>query len=134
MLEAYIYLYAVHDRYAFNGQPLFYNDDSIAASLHDGAPPCPRCSGPRAFEFQLMPMILSLLPTEQLVPKKPDHQSNKGKGAATDLSSFLERYAAGMDWGTVLVYSCARDCEESTDSSDISYSEEFVAVQVETLY
>ncbi|TPX59966.1 hypothetical protein SpCBS45565_g07613 [Spizellomyces sp. 'palustris'] len=123
-------------RYAFNGQPVFYRDDDISESLQTkGPPPCPRCNGRRVFEFQLMPMILSLLPTEQLVPRRASGDA-KGRveGKATNLSSFLERYAAGMDWGTVLVYSCMRDCEERKQrDSNVSYSEEYIVVQVESL-
>ncbi|KND04855.1 uncharacterized protein SPPG_00555 [Spizellomyces punctatus DAOM BR117] len=123
-------------RYAFNGQPVFYRDDDISESLQSkGPPPCSRCNGPRVFEFQLMPMILSLLPTEQLVPRRASGDAKGGAGGkATNLSSFLERYAAGMDWGTVLVYSCARDCEERKQrDSNVSYSEEYIVVQVESL-
>ncbi|KAJ3021839.1 hypothetical protein HKX48_007615 [Thoreauomyces humboldtii] len=165
-------------RYAFHGQPQFYNNDDVSARLTEvGAPTCERCRGPRAFEFQLMPMILSLLPTEQLVPRaekgtagagKKSKKSRKaaaaaaaaaatavGKGedgeneergsapttsssssAQPSLSAFLDRFACGMDWGTVLVYVCAADCETDPvagSSGTVSYSEEYVAVQVESL-
>ncbi|KAI8854740.1 programmed cell death protein 2 [Chytridium lagenaria] len=57
-------------RYAFNGQPLFYASDAVFQSLTTvGPPPCPQCQSPRVFEMQLMPAVLSLLPTEQLAAR-----------------------------------------------------------------
>ncbi|KAJ3166990.1 programmed cell death protein [Geranomyces variabilis] len=146
-------------RYDLNGQPAFYSNDAVSAALTDAGPPaCARCGGARTFEFQLMPMILSLLPIEQLVPradkdkKKVKAASSAGGGAAAggnaaapappNFSAFLERHACGMDWGTVLVYSCAADCEAapSVPSNNdggtgvsVSYSLEYAAVQVESL-
>ncbi|KAJ3145317.1 programmed cell death protein [Geranomyces variabilis] len=144
-------------RYDLNGQPAFYSNDAVSAALTEAGPPvCTRCGGPRAFEFQLMPMILSLLPIEQLVPRAD--KDKKGKAAATaagpgggaaasnsaaaqthNFSAFLDRHACGMDWGTVLVYSCAVDCEAPPVPSGggggvtVSYSLEYAAVQVESL-
>ncbi|KAJ3292706.1 hypothetical protein HK104_005094 [Borealophlyctis nickersoniae] len=123
-------------RYAFNGTPLFYNTDHHASELtKNGPPPCPRCNSPRVFEFQLMPNVLSILPTESLVPRRSDEQGTKKKkgknsAGAMDLSAFLEKFAAGMDWGTVLVYSCKEDCE---GEGDVSFLEEHIVVQVESL-
>ncbi|KAJ3161567.1 hypothetical protein HDU88_007300 [Geranomyces variabilis] len=146
-------------RYDLNGQPAFYSNDAVSATLTDAGPPvCTRCGGPRAFEFQLMPMILSLLPIEQLVPRADKDKKGKaaaaaaagpgGGGAAAsnsaaaqthNFSAFLDRHACGMDWGTVLVYSCAADCEAPSVTTGggggvtVSYSLEYAAVQVESL-
>ena len=50
------------------------------------APPCPRCGGPRRFEFQILPQLLAQFPADRL--------------AASDCPDF----------GTVAVYTCARSC------------------------
>ncbi|KAJ3189299.1 hypothetical protein HDU85_002927 [Gaertneriomyces sp. JEL0708] len=126
-------------RYAFDGPALFYNDDETSLKLQQSGPaPCPRCKGPRVYEFQLMPMILSLLPTEQYVPELVDNDPKaRGKSASpTDLAGFLERYAQGMEWGTVLIYCCKQDCEANVTGNGkvgITYSEEYIAVQRESL-
>ncbi|KAI8589963.1 programmed cell death protein 2 [Geranomyces variabilis] len=133
-------------RYDLNGQPAFYSNDAVSAALTEAGPPvCPRCGGPRAFEFQLMPMILSLLPIEQLVPradkdKRGNAAAHNSAAQTHNFSAFLDRHACGMDWGTVLVYSCAADCEAppvpsggSGGGVTVSYSLEYAAVQVESL-
>ncbi|CAK7217243.1 hypothetical protein SBRCBS47491_003098 [Sporothrix bragantina] len=113
-------------RYEFNGQPLLYNkDDTVAgiwaqsqgggsistvlASSSGRLPPCPNCRSRRVFEVQLMPHAIDLLEAEEL---------------------GLE----GMDWGTVLVGVCEKDCQaKGTAANDASYLEEWVGVQWEDL-
>ncbi|RKO91104.1 programmed cell death protein 2 [Blyttiomyces helicus] len=115
-------------RYAPHTTPIFYTTDPISDTLSKtGPPPCPRCTGPRSFEFQLMPKVLSLLPTEEHARSKNSHKMQN----PSDAVSFFDRFAVGMDWGTVMVYSCANDCEGS--AAGVTYCEEHVAVQVESL-
>ncbi|KAL1902235.1 hypothetical protein Sste5346_001211 [Sporothrix stenoceras] len=114
-------------RYEFNGLPLFYNkDDTVAgiwAQLQTGGgsistvlastsgrlPPCPNCRARRVFEVQLMPHAIDLLEADEL---------------------GLE----GMDWGTVLVAVCEKDCQaKTTPAGEASYLEEWVGVQWEDL-
>ncbi|CAK7239549.1 MAG: hypothetical protein STHCBS139747_000980 [Sporothrix thermara] len=113
-------------RYEFNGQPLLYNkDDSVAgiwaqsqsggsistvlASSSGRLPPCPNCRSRRVFEVQLMPHAIDLLEADEL---------------------GLE----GMDWGTVLVGVCEKDCQaKGTAANEASYLEEWVGVQWEDL-
>lgn len=113
-------------RYEFAGQPLLYNkEDNVAAlfgqqpastnskiAIAAGAvrlPPCPNCRAKRVFEVQLMPHSIDLLEASEL---------------------GLE----GMDWGTVVVGVCEKDCQAAgTASGAASYLEEWVGVQWEEL-
>ncbi|KAK2608206.1 hypothetical protein N8I77_006830 [Diaporthe amygdali] len=101
-------------RYEFNGQPLLYSKtDAVGRRLHDGAggrvPPCPNCRGERVFEVQLVPGAIAELESEE---------------------DGLE----GMDWGTVIVGTCATDCVTTgTADGDAGYLEEWVGVQWEEL-
>ncbi|KAI5921991.1 programmed cell death protein 2 [Camillea tinctor] len=119
-------------RYEFGGAPLLYsradavgmrfsaspssNNDlssNARSSSGDGMPPCASCGGPRAFEVQLMPRAILELEAEEL---------------------SLE----GMEWGTVVVGVCARDClgaesgvVRGGDGSRTAYVEEWAGVQWE---
>ncbi|XP_050298103.1 programmed cell death protein 2 [Anthonomus grandis grandis] len=63
-------------RYSRGGQPLFIAKEP----LPDSIPDCEYCGGPRQFEFQVMPQILSCLKEYEL------------------------------DWGVILVYTCKNSC------------------------
>lgn len=101
-------------RYEFNGQPLLYSKtDAVGRRLHDGAggrvPPCPNCRGERVFEVQLVPGAIAELESEE---------------------DGLE----GMDWGTVIVGTCATDCVPTgTADGEAGYLEEWAGVQWEEL-
>ncbi|KAI1109943.1 programmed cell death protein 2 [Nemania sp. NC0429] len=108
-------------RYEFGGTPLLYSKtDAVGRALLApapassqsglaGVPRCASCGGPRAFEVQLCPHAITELEAE-------------------DLS--LE----GMDWGTVLVAVCERDCQErGVDEGGVGYLEEWVGVQWEEI-
>lgn len=99
-------------RYEFAGVPLLYSKDDEVAKVLSGRPNIPRCGGcggERTFELQLTPHAITEL-------------------EADDMS--LE----GMDWGTVIVGVCARDCQEyGVEDSEVGYLEEWVGVQWEEL-
>lgn len=102
-------------RYEFAGQPLLYSKtDAVGRRLHDGGvggriPPCENCRGERAFEVQLVP------------------------GAIAELESE-EEGLEGMDWGTVIVGTCATDCVPvGTADGEAGYLEEWAGVQWEEL-
>ncbi|KAG5839695.1 hypothetical protein ANANG_G00207650 [Anguilla anguilla] len=86
-------------RYCWSGSPLLITDapSNVVA-------PCGRCGGPRTFEFQLMPALVSLL-------------------RSTD--SSLE---VAVEFGTVLIYTCRRSCWEIGLDTPL---EEFVFVQTD---
>jgi pre-rRNA-processing protein TSR4 len=119
-------------RYEFNGQPLFYSalrpdqQKSIAS-------PCKHCHGPRVFEFQLMPNILSILPTTEYATRDQPTQkaSIEGKAKHIDAKTVLDSWNVGMEFGTILVFVCQKDCHQGS-IEDVSYIEEAAIVQYET--
>src|SRR5262249_35054939 len=87
-------------RYEFGGAPPPYSrsdhvgralagrDGKAQAGRGSGLPRCGNCGAPRVFEVQMTPHAITEL-----------------EGDAIDLD--------GMDWGTVIVGVCERDCQES---------------------
>ncbi|KIM21253.1 hypothetical protein M408DRAFT_304973 [Serendipita vermifera MAFF 305830] len=125
-------------RYDLGGQPLFYQNESVYRSLHSIAagtsvpvtgaafavaaasghktynptaspllPKCPICKSVRRFECQLMPNLINKL-------KRPG----------------LDQH---MEWGTCLVYTCAKSCSQTEDGQELKecWREETVLVQWE---
>lgn len=88
-------------RYDFGGQPLLYSKkDAVGSQWPARVPRCAQCGAERVFELQLTPHAITELEAE-------------------DLS--LE----GMDWGTIILASCGKDCGGQV--------EEWVGVQWEEL-
>lgn len=110
-------------RYEFGGQPLLYSKiDAVGKKLHDVAagevskvlPRCGKCGAGRVFEVQLTPQAIVEL------------ESGDGEETA---GLNLE----GMDWGTVVVGVCERDCCVGVDGGQTAYVEEWAGVQWEEL-
>lgn len=98
-------------RYEFAGAPLLYSKkDAVGEALTKGAVPrCGNCTARRVFEVQLTPNAIAEL-------------------EADDLS--LE----GMEWGTVIVGVCEKDCSpRGTPVGEPGYVEEWAGVQWEEL-
>ncbi|KAK5662540.1 hypothetical protein OQA88_8452 [Cercophora sp. LCS_1] len=107
-------------RYEFGGQPLLYSkEDAVGKLLHGGdegkvktakgLPRCANCGAGRVFEVQLTPHAIEELEID-------------------------EDSLDGMDWGTVVVGVCERDCQErGTKAGEASYIEEWAGVQWEEL-
>jgi pre-rRNA-processing protein TSR4 len=107
-------------RYEFAGQPLLYaKGDAVGKLLHvsekekvttsKGLPRCGNCGAGRVFEVQLTPQAIQELECE-------------------------EDGLDGMDWGTVIVGVCERDCQErGVKTGEAGYLEEWVGVQWEEL-
>lgn len=116
-------------RYEFAGQPLLYaKGDAVGKMLHagdgsgkekvgvaaggnvlKGVPRCGNCGAGRVFEVQLMPEAIQELEVE-------------------------EEGMEGMDWGTVIVGVCEKDCQErGVDVGGAGYLEEWAGVQWEEL-
>lgn len=102
-------------RYEFMGQPLLYSGhDDVAtrfvvpfgkAGAARGIPRCESCDSSRVFELQLVPGLIYELEKEE----------------SLDLED-------GMDWGTIIVGTCANNCGEA---GAVSFREEWVGVQWE---
>lgn len=112
-------------RYEFGGAPLLYSKtDGVGKMLYVGGsgggeekvkvakgmmPRCGNCGGGRVFEVQLTPQAIEEVEGE-------------------------EGGMEGMDWGTVIVGVCERDCQErGTGVGEAGYVEEWVGVQWEEL-
>ncbi|KAJ8610445.1 hypothetical protein MRB53_038539 [Persea americana] len=87
-------------RYDYGGQPLLYSKTDKIGKTWPRIPRCTKCGGERSFELQLTPHAIDELESE-------------------DIS--LE----GMDWGTVILTTCKKDCA--------GWNEEWVAVQWEEI-
>lgn len=79
-------------RYQRNGKPLWVSKVNIPEE--SDVPKC-SCGADRTFEFQILPQLLNHLK--------------------------VDSFQASVDWGTVVVYTCSKNCSAPT-----SYSEEFV--------
>lgn len=116
-------------RYEFAGQPLLYSktdavgkllaphQDSAAANAKvnttaaakSGMPKCNNCGAERLFELQLTPYAIVELEAEEL---------------------GLE----GMEWGTIILGVCSKDCvQRGQKEGEVGYVEEWVGVQWEEL-
>ncbi|KAK9717259.1 hypothetical protein K7432_006346 [Basidiobolus ranarum] len=140
-------------RYDFSGSPLLYtNRDSVAALLSSTSgnvmdkksinyssskiPKCPHCNSERVFEFQLMPNILSELPTEKLSDNSPFNLDLNQEEVRKLGDGVIHKFDLGMEWGTIMVFSCEKDCHGGvTDlgelSTDLGYYEEVALAQYE---
>lgn len=114
-------------RYEFGGQPLLYSKaDAVGKLLHVALssaekvvaspaagkgvlPRCGNCGAGRVFEVQLMPHAIEELEVD-------------------------EDGMDGMDWGTIIVGVCERDCQEKgVKVGETGYVEEWAGVQWEEL-
>ncbi|KAJ5046462.1 uncharacterized protein L3040_003705 [Drepanopeziza brunnea f. sp. 'multigermtubi'] len=111
-------------RYEFKGQPLLYSKQDAVGKLLNGGkengkvttassngnrmPRCGNCSAGRVFEVQLTPHAIMELESEEM---------------SID----------GMEWGTIIVGVCERDCQQKLVSTGVGYVEEWVGVQWEEL-
>ena len=112
-------------RYEFKGQPLLYSKhDSVGKLLGSGSgnekvkvgngygggriPSCTNCGGERVFEVQLTPHAIMELESEEM---------------GID----------GMEWGTIIVGVCVRDCQARGVQEGVGYVEEWAGVQWEDL-
>lgn len=116
------------------------DDEPVYEEHYDSSkiPACPRCRGPRVFEMQLLPSLISILRPETLSTtgsapetkpraalteeerKKELMRLAKGDDEGSDGGDSID----GMEWGNVLVFGCKNDC--------VGFGEEWVGVEWET--
>ena len=116
-------------RYEFAGAPLLYAADDavgrllgahsrVAGAAEDAGlgaaaarmPRCANCAAERVFEVQLVPHAIAVLEEEEDVGLD------------------------GMDWGTVILGVCSKDCSaKGCANGEVGYLEEWVGVQWEEL-
>ncbi|KFA66924.1 hypothetical protein S40285_02308 [Stachybotrys chlorohalonatus IBT 40285] len=98
-------------RYEFGGTPLLYSKtDAVGGQLTKSTiPGCSNCGGRKTFEVQLMPHAITELEADEM---------------------SLE----GMEWGTIIVGVCEKDClPRETEEGQVGYIEEWAGVQWEEL-
>lgn len=116
-------------RYEFAGQPLLYShDDAVGRLFSSGAshttsnakiktvtpatargiPTCPSCGANRVFELQLVPQAIAELEVD-------------------------EEGLDGMDWGTIILGVCEKDCVDKAGENQWSWREEWAGVQWEDI-
>lgn len=96
--------------------PLLFRDCDLSVELKKSTTSC--ASNPSYFEMQLMPAILSFIPTES---------EEFIKHISKDKRSKNPIISDGMEWGTVLIYSCGSACFEN----EAQISEGSVIIQLE---
>ena len=129
-------------RYELGGNPLPYQVDVIFQRLYPASQPgvakrvfspsslpkCLKCGSDRVFECQLMPNLINVLGSAfgegSKLPSKVVSDAERRKAVEKALK---ER--SGMEWGTVMIFSCAADC--CHDGKEY-FAEEEVLVQWET--
>ncbi|KZT27791.1 hypothetical protein NEOLEDRAFT_1176385 [Neolentinus lepideus HHB14362 ss-1] len=92
-------------------------------------PNCPRCGGERTFECQLMPNLINILKDGEDDGKeagKKSTEEERQKEVERALKSQNAKGRRGMEWGTVMVFSCKNDCCPEKKSN---WAEELVMVQ-----
>lgn len=118
-------------RYEFKGTPLLYSSTDAVAThfvlpghhLHQsnskvktsgpvkGIPGCQYCGAARVFELQLVPYLIYEL-------EKDDEEAMKLDGGD------------GMEWGTIIVGTCSKNCGDDTNGQ-VVFREEWTGVQWE---
>ncbi|XP_041748885.1 programmed cell death protein 2-like [Coregonus clupeaformis] len=99
-------------RYSWHGSPLFLSDPP--SDLPWIKPGCCHCGGIRVFEFQLMPALVSLL-------QRTDAGAGRGSRSAVEMET-------GLEFGTVMVFTCRNSCWSSGSTSPV---EEFIYLQAD---
>ncbi|EKM81971.1 hypothetical protein AGABI1DRAFT_112151 [Agaricus bisporus var. burnettii JB137-S8] len=109
-------------------------------------PPCSICKSPRIFECQLMPNLINILKntitsTAIATSDQPGDQDQRRKKTREQMDGerkkaveeALKGGGDGMSWGTVMIFSCEKDCcyvtADMGEESKECWREECVIVQ-----
>ncbi|RSH90789.1 hypothetical protein EHS25_009964 [Saitozyma podzolica] len=105
-----------------------YEEHYTAATV----PACKACGGKRVFELQLVPSLISVLVPSSITTTGKEPEGTKEVKAMSEaerkeelakLASGQEGGGEGMEWGTVMVFGCEKDC--------VGFREEWVGVEWE---
>lgn len=90
---------------------------------------CPICKSNRVFECQLMPNLINILRTEK-TEKLTDEERRKAVEKALKGGDAPD--IRGMEWGTCMIFSCAKNCcidDDGEFEARECWREELVLVQ-----
>lgn len=113
-------------RYKKGGEPLLYTKgDDVAKKVEAGdMGRCLGCQGPRSFELQIMPHSLTLLSTSDYALPSKEEEDTQGEKKPSLIH--------GMDWGTLLIYTCEQDCAGSgVSGGESAFFPEMILMQRE---
>ena len=96
-------------------------DSSSDLEISSKLNPCNTCGGKRTFELQLMPALVSILHSSQTNTNSGRSNTlNAERNVLTDSSdidvnstgdkNFVDSTSCTIEFGTVLVYTCAASC------------------------
>lgn len=73
-------------------------------------PSCPHCGSRRIFEYQLMPNLINILGRDPNIGREeiPTTIGQQTEGVRRLLQGNPD--GRGMEWGTILVFTCEKDC------------------------
>ncbi|WVR06643.1 hypothetical protein IAU60_003675 [Kwoniella sp. DSM 27419] len=121
-------------------KPIGKDEELDIEALYDpsSVPVCAQCGSQRTFELQLVPSLISVLRPNTLTTTGEAPKASKGEtkseeerkkelarlaaGAKGDDASAAEEEAE-MEWGTVMIFGCEKDC--------VGITEEWVGVEWE---
>ncbi len=108
-------------------EPLWVSSVRRLMSKHK-IPACPRCKGPREFEFQIMPQLLYFMGKHDVISTRGAAAAKAHASSSTSKEPMSSPLAAddGIDFGTLAVYTCRNNCVGENVGG---YVEEFVHVQ-----
>ena len=112
-------------RAAFNSRNPATRRGFNAASI----PPCPNCGSRRVFEYQLMPNLINILGRDSSTGGEDVTSDERRKEAIQRLLKG-DPDGRGMEWGTILVFTCEKDCctVASDKENQSAWTEELVLV------
>ena len=93
-------------RAAFNVQNPPQRRGFDAASI----PSCSHCDSRRVFEYQLMPNLINILGSDANTGGESITTTNEQRKEAVQQLLKGDPDGRGMEWGTVLVFTCEKDC------------------------
>ncbi|KAG7391016.1 programmed cell death protein [Phytophthora pseudosyringae] len=98
-------------RYDYGGEPLW----PVVIPLNLKVPPCPSCGEERSFEMQLTPTINYFLKVDEYASADAASQQKPSPTPDTAALDTPKSMAppGGMDWLSLVVYSCSASCAQS---------------------